>query len=241
MSNLLKKVFISRKERDNFPLPIGFNTVNINNKKLFLSKNNIIDMSRTVYSNRLRYAKYNISYDYIISVLPKIMKKWADDNNIQNYNISGPQNYKDFIDLLNFTNTRFLKEHYDLFNGLNPLNNKTPDINLIDPFVITGNINEFDDTLSAIDIKDVYAQDYNSIDIWKNTSTYISNDKYARNNEIRKDQVRMHSRNYDEDPDGLRTTKDRSSLINTRTGNFNIDKYIETHTNDQQRYKNLRY
>lgn len=247
MCNPLERLFISRKDRDDVPLPLGYNSKNINNAKLFLSQNNVQDMIKTAYSIRLRYNHTGPAYDKFASAVPALMKQWAKENNIQNYSISGPHGSKDFIDLLNFTNTRFLRDHYEFFTTVDTDRNpnipkhEQPDFNVVKPSIVVGNVNEFENSLASIDVRDIMAQDYNSLDVWRDVSTYVANDNYSRGNEIKKDQIRMHSRNYDRDVDGLRSTAERSSLVNVRMPKYDMSRYVATHTDDQQRYKHIRF
>jgi len=244
------QVFNSVKEWANQPKPKNFNSTKLSNKKLFLSKENMDNVITTMYNNHVRSGFITPIEEYQ-RIIPKLMRKWAIKKNIDSFEMLG-SGVEDYLNIIDFTNDAFIRDHYDMMILTSPLQNSLPDVNPRYPTVQVGLKDEYVNTIQRKNLTDLLASDYNSIDVWDRQSIYEWNPNFRLNNKFTKDKISRHVRNYadfgsarnfDGEIDGLRNTIETASRDNNHIRGYGIDyeKFMNSHTDDRYRNRYVRF
>jgi hypothetical protein len=240
------EIFNSRKEWANQTRPKNFNSTSVSNKELFLTKENTHNVISSMYSIHTQHG-FNSPVEDFQKNIPRMMRKWAVENNINSFEALGGD-VNNFIEVLDFINRLFIKQNYELVTMATPLDNHIPDIKVTKyPGVQIGNINEYEHTIERKDLKDLMASDYNQIDVWRHQETNVWDGHYRNGNRIGIDQISRHKRNYDRghfggELDGLRTTIENASWENNHQRGYGgvYDEFVNATTSDRNRFRNIR-
>ena len=178
-------------------------------KKAFLTKSNTIKLIKTLY-NIHRGDGGKTKVDVFVNVIPTLMKNFAEENDIGNYRwVSHPNWYEE----LKAINVEFVEKYRDLFRW--EFNQHQPDLNPFKLYYQTGNVNEYEDNVVSKRLDTYTAEDVKNADLWSEYNIYTQNNKFRNKNRPYAWQYSVQKqRRYglDKDNDGLRYTKENSSL-----------------------------
>lgn len=193
-----RELYLSVKDRKNAPSRVE--TIRMNNSMLFLSDANKKYVTNGMYS---LHKKFGGGMEKIVFIeqIPKLMLDWSKKVPLDDME---SLNDIDWMEILHFTNDKFMKKHYVHFKKTSPHSFKVgnlglPEINVFREDFETGEVNKIKkkgDHLTAEDIK--------SMDVWEPIEHYRSNDNFRCNNKLRIWQKAVQKRNYDRSNEGLR-------------------------------------
>lgn len=193
-----RELYLSVKDRKNAPSKIE--TIRMDNHWLFLSDDNKRYVSNGMYSVHKKFGG-GLDKPVFEEKAPKLMEEWSKKVSLDDMETL---NDIDWMEILHFTNDKFMKTHYLHFKNMSVHSFKVgeleqPEINVFRSEFETGELNKIKkkgDHLTAEDIK--------SMDVWQPIEQYRSNDNFRCKNKLRIWQKAVHKRNYDRSNDGLR-------------------------------------
>ena len=172
---------MSVKAEKNVTIPNNFDSMT--NKQLFMSPYNIKYITDFTAKNNFKP----------LIPIQKIMDKWADDNNINDY-----EYVTDVLQTLGFINKSFVSAFI-------------PEDTFKTEAVVT---DEFGNNVIK-KYKDMMAADFHTLNLWEKNEIYRHNGNFRNNNKIPIWQKSMQTRHYDRDNGGLACADpDRASLDN---------------------------
>jgi hypothetical protein len=190
---------ISVKAEKNRPGPNKFPKTN---REIFLSKKNIYNMTYYIVSLNIKNLT-KCPVDELQKITPSYMVKWADDQNIDDFEYLTD----DILLTLDFLNKRFLIKHSDLYDGANAKS--------LNVFRNTGRITDKCNRESDKKFDEMLAADYHTLDLWQPFEAFTYNKKQRYSNKIPVWQSSMNTRTLDRSNDGLHAAlPERASLDN---------------------------
>ncbi len=224
-----RELYLSVKDRKNAPSKVE--TIRMDNHWLFLSRDNKKFVSKNLYKLHRKFGG-GLEERVFEKEVPLLMDKWSEVTPLDDME---SLNDVDWMEILHFTNDKFIKNHYLRFKKMAKHSFAVADslgqseIDVFKEKIKTGKELKKPDHLTAGDIK--------NIDVWEPLETYVDDKKFRRNNKFRVWQKAVHKRNYDRSNEGL---AHGNSLVASRVvpqRGYNMDTIHET-TN---RYDNLRH
>jgi len=227
-----RKFYLSVKDRKNQPTKIE--TVRMDNHWLFLSKDNKKYLTESMYKMHKKFGGGLQKKDFIKKV-PEMMEEYAKKNSLDDFE---SLHDNDWLEILHFTNDKFIKGHYMKFKKMakhsfdvqDSLNQS--EINVFKEGIESGvntRVVKRPDHLTAEDIK--------SIDVWEPIEHYTENSNFRRNNKFRVWQKAVHKRNYDRSNEGLQHGNDKVSSRVVPQRGYNMDDILGV----TDRYDNMRF
>ena len=227
-----RELYLSVKDRKNAPSKIE--TIRVDNHWLFLNTHNKKYVTSGMFAIHKKFGG-GLKKDVFVEKVPKLMEAWAKKEHLDDVETL---NDIDWLEILHFTNDKFMRLHYGKFKKLakhsfdvsNSLNQS--EVNVFRQKFETGQskkIKKKGDHLTAEDIK--------SIDVWEPIEHYRSNDNFRCKNKIRIWQKAVQKRNYDRSNEGLRHGHEKTSSRVVPQRGYDMSDILST-TN---KYDNLRY
>lgn len=175
---------------------------------IFMSKDNLIRQLQNIKS--LYYAECEEQgLDEFLKYVPKYMKTFAERANLRN-----PDSYKlsqecggkqDVLNRFRAVNRDFIR----YVTTLIPANRYIPQRQ----YAQVGAINEYEDNSKKVKMLNMMAEDFKSLDVWRQTEVQTHGYSYRYKNEIPPWQTSLHARHYDRSNEGLHANEpDRASL-----------------------------
>ena len=134
-----------------------------------------------------------------------LQNKFIKSNNLNSYttiegSATGLFNYVEVLRAINETFNKFV---YNYFKW-----------NVYNPFHDLVEVRNENGNRCLKKGSEMTPDDYNTLDVWRNQLTQISNKNFRNNNKIPSHQTGLHTRNYDRGNEGLKYDGDQSSMEN---------------------------
>jgi hypothetical protein len=187
---------LSVKDRKNQPSKVE--TVRMDNHWLFLSKDNRKYLINAMFKIHKKFGG-GLKQIAFTKSIPDMMERYAEKNHLDDFE---SLHDNDWLEILHFTNDKFIKEHYLKFKKMAKHTFEVEDslgqaeVNVFQEHLAGKNgIMKRPDRLTAEDIK--------NLDVWEPIEHYTDNSKFRADNKFRVWQTSVHTRNYDRSNEGL--------------------------------------
>lgn len=224
-----RKFYLSVKDQKNQPTKLE--TVRMDNHLLFLSKDNKKYLIGAMFKMHKKFGG-GLKKNKFVESVPTMMDEYSKENSLDDFE---SLHDNDWLEILHFTNDRFIKKYYIKFKEMARHSFNVEDslgqseINVFKEKVMARGSEQRPDRLTAEDIK--------NIDVWEPIEEYRDNNKFRKKNKFRVWQTSVHNRRYDRSNEGLQHGNDRVSSRVVPQRGYDMST-IQAQTN---RYDNLRH